>query len=71
MTIEHVNAVLAAWNSAREGEAVGVVKRNDDTGFIAHRVEDGGVIMWKVSSPSGQTYSDMQANLPWTQIYPI
>lgn len=66
-----INSVLEALNKVREGAAIGTVMRDDTTGFVAHRVDEDGIVLWKVTGPDGTQYNDMQSTLPWTQIYPL
>lgn len=62
---EKVAAVLAAWQSIREGDPIGTVRRCPDTGGIAHRVSVEGVHMWRVSMPDGSQHNDLQPTLRW------
>lgn len=66
-----ISTVLDALNKVREGAEVGTVLRDDSTGFIAHRVDEDGIVLWRVTGPEGTQYNDMQPTLTWTQIYPI
>lgn len=65
-----INSVLDALNKVREGAEVGTVLRDDTTGFIAHRVDEDGIVLWRVTGPEGTQYNDMQPTLNWNQIYP-
>ena len=65
-----INSVLEALNKVREGDEIGTVLRNNETGAIAHRVDSEGIALWRVSEPNGTQYNDMQPSLPWTKIYP-
>ncbi|AHY26848.1 minor tail protein [Mycobacterium phage ZoeJ] len=69
MSAEQVANVLAAWNNVRGGDPVGMVRRDEDTGKVAHRVEAHGVQQWRVSSPDGELYNDLQPTLPWPVLF--
>lgn len=71
LTPEQVHAVLAAWNHVREGDPVGVVRRDEATGAIAHRVDDHGVHIWRISAPDGDQYNDLEPTLAWPVIYGV
>lgn len=71
ITDEQVNNVLNALNHVRGGDPVGTIKLDPVTGSVAHRVEISGVIQWKVVSPDGSSYNDLQPTLPgWTDLIP-
>lgn len=65
VTEEHVNMVLTTLERVKEGAPVGTVLSDPATGSIAVRVSEAGVHMWRVTSPDGGTWSDMQPTLPW------
>ncbi|ALF00458.1 minor tail protein [Mycobacterium phage BoostSeason] len=69
MSAEQVANVLAAWNNVRGGDPVGMVRRDEDTGKIAHRVNAHGVQQWRVSAPDGEQYNDLQPTLPWPVLF--
>ncbi|ASR84778.1 minor tail protein [Mycobacterium phage Hurricane] len=69
VTDEQVANVLAAWNNVKAGDPVGMVRRDPDSGRVAHRVEVVGVQQWRVSAPGGDQYSDMQPTLPWPVLF--
>lgn len=71
MTAEQVQAVLTAWNAVRQGDPLGTVRRDDDTGKLAHRVAVDGVHLWRVTGPDGEQYNDMAPTLPWPAIYEV
>ena len=66
---DQVSAVLASWNNIRQGDIVGMVRRDDATGQVAHRVDFEGVQQWHVSAPDGSVYNDTQGTLRWPVIY--
>ncbi|AJD82247.1 hypothetical protein PBI_KESHU_27 [Mycobacterium phage Keshu] len=66
---EQVANVLAAWNNVKSGDPVGLVRRDPESGKVAHRVEAFGVQQWRVSAPGGEQYSDMQPTLPWPVLF--
>jgi hypothetical protein len=66
LTANQVAAVLAAYGSILSGDPVGTVRRDPQTGAIAHRVSVDGLHMWRVSVPStGEQYNDVQPTLSW------
>lgn len=68
VTTDQVAEVLAALNAVQDGDAVGVVRRDPDTGKVAHRVLSNGVAQWRVSGPDGEQYNDLQA-VAWPVIF--
>lgn len=71
VTEAQIDAVLAAQQAVAEGEPVGTVMREEDSGKIAHRVNDNGVVQWRVTGPDGECYNDLQPTLPWQVIYAV
>ena len=69
LTEAQVSSVLEAWNAVKEGDPVGTVRRDEDTGAIAHRVDADGVHLWRVSTPDGAQHNDMQATLSWPVLH--
>lgn len=65
VTKSQVAAVIAAWWALREGDSVGTIRRDPETGAIAVRVSDNGLPLWRVSVPNGEQYNDAQPTLPW------
>lgn len=70
ITDEQVQRVLAALNAVKGGDHVGTIRRNEKTGEVAHRVEELGTHLWRITHPDGSTYNDLQPTLPWTVIWP-
>ncbi|ASR85528.1 minor tail protein [Mycobacterium phage Krueger] len=68
-TDEQVAAILAAWNNVKGGDPVGMVRRDPETGKVAHRVDALGVQQWRVSGPDGEQYNDLQGTLPWPVLH--
>jgi hypothetical protein len=69
ITRNQVSAVLAAYINVMEGDPVGMVRRDSETGALAVRVNADGVHMWRVSNPTtGEQYNDMQPTLDWPEI---
>lgn len=66
---DQIGQVLTALNNLKAGAAVGTLLRADN-GYVAHRVQDAGRVVWRISGPDGVFYTDPQQTLPWTQIYP-
>ena len=69
-TEEQIDKVLAALQTHQEGDPVGTVRRDDETGKVAHRISDTGVVMWRVSGPDGEQYNDTQSTLTWPVLWP-
>jgi hypothetical protein len=63
-----VRRVLTAWQEIRNGDPVGTTRRNPDTGAIAHRVNDNGLHLWRISAPDGTQYNDTQPTLDWPKL---
>lgn len=69
VTTEQVAMVLTAWNVILEGEPVGTIKQDPATGNLAIRVSEDGIHKWKVTSPAGGQWSDLQSTLPgWVKL---
>lgn len=64
----HVVAVLAAYRAILSGDPLGVIRRNPETGEIAHRVNQDGLHMWRISHQDGTQYNDLQPTLDWPRI---
>jgi hypothetical protein len=69
ITTEQVGAVLTKWNEVLNGDALGTIRMDPDTGNVAYRVAQDGIHMWKVSAPDGGQWNDMQPTLPWTIVH--
>ena len=57
--------VIAAYHNVVSGDAIGVMRRDPETGAIALKVNVDGLMMWRVSVPDGSQYNDLQPTLPW------
>jgi len=68
LTADQVKRVLTSYIAIYEGDEVGTVRHNPDTGEIAHRVSQDGVHMWRVTHPDGSQYNDMQGTLDWPTV---
>ena len=64
ITQEQISLVLGAWNDVQQGAALGTLMRDPVTGAIAHRVSNDGRHLWRVSSPSGDRWDDLNPTLP-------
>lgn len=69
LTVDDITAVIAAWNDVRGGDPVGMIRRNAETGEVAHRVDADGVHQWRISHPDGDQFNDVQPTLSWPVIY--
>jgi hypothetical protein len=65
VTAEQVGAIMAAYWAIFDGDPVGTIRRDPDTGAVAVRVEDNGMNLWRVNGPDGEQYNDLQPTLPW------
>lgn len=67
---EQVHQVLHALNTIQSGDPVGTIRRNANTGHVAHRVFISGAAQWRVSGADGDWYTDMQpVLLDWDVLY--
>lgn len=71
VTEAQIDAVLAAQQALAEGDPVGTVRKDDETGKVAHRVNVNGIVQWRVTCPQGDAYSDLQPTLPWPVIHAV
>jgi hypothetical protein len=69
ITRNQVAAVLAAYRDILGGDPVGTLRRDPETGALAHRVAVDGLHMWRVSVPAtGEQYNDLQPTLDWPEV---
>lgn len=66
-----IDAVLAAQEAVAEGDPVGTIRKDDESGKVAHRVSVLGVVQWRVTCPHGDAYNDLQPTLPWKLIHAV
>lgn len=71
VTEAQIDAVLAAQVTLTEGDPVGTIRRDKESGKVAHRVKDGLVVQWRVSGPDGEVYNDLQPTLPWEILHAV
>lgn len=71
VTDAQVNRVLTAFNAIYEGPPVGTIIQNAETGEVAHRVSESGVIIWRVTKTNGEAWGSHTPTLPgtWTNLY--
>ena len=60
---DDVRRVLAAVESVLEGDPVGTVVQDPETGAVAVRVVENGVPAWKVTTTCGDQWRDVQPRL--------
>jgi hypothetical protein len=61
--------ILAAYVNVMEGDPVGTILRNPETGAVAVRAVVDGLHIWRVSAPDGDQYNDLQPRLEgWEKI---
>lgn len=67
---EQISSVLTGMNTVREGDPLGRVCRNAQTGEVAHRIDDGGLHRWRISPPDAPVYTIDEPTLPgWDILY--
>lgn len=66
-----VTQVLTALNFVYEGPPVGTIMQNTETGEVAHRVTENGVIIWRVTGTNGEAWGAHPPVLPgnWTTLF--
>lgn len=69
ITWQQVAAILAAYNNVIDGDPVGTILKNPDSGAVAVRANVDGLHMWRISAPDGSQYNDLQPRLEgWEKI---
>jgi hypothetical protein len=68
ITVNQVAAVLAAYKAIHEGDPLGTIRKDPDTGAIAIRVTDNGLHLWRITPPDEPVYNDLQPTLPWPEL---
>lgn len=68
LTANHASAVLAAYKAILEGDPVGTIRQDPDTGAIAIRVVDNGLHLWRITPHDAPVYNDLQPTLPWPEV---
>jgi hypothetical protein len=68
ITTAQVSAVIAAYHNVTGGDPVGTMRHNPESGAIAIRVNQEGLILWRVSDPNGDFYNDLQPTLDWPEV---
>lgn len=68
LTANQTAAIIAAYHNVVSGDPVGTMRRDPETGAIALKVVDNGVMLWRVSVPDGTQYNDLQPTLHWPKI---
>lgn len=64
-----VAAILAAYVNVMEGDPVGTILRDPESGSVAVRALDNGLHIWRVSNPNGDVYNDLTPTLlGWEKI---
>lgn len=65
LTDDQVQQVIQAWNAVRQGDPIGTVRFEAETGRVAHRVSVDGVHLWRITGPDGEQYNDMVPTMAW------
>ena len=69
LTANDVAVILQSYRQLHEGDEVGSLLRNPDTGALAHRVSENGLHLWRCSAPDGSQWNDTQPTLDgWEKI---
>lgn len=68
ITPNQVAAVIAAYHAMQEGDPLGAIRRDPQTGAVALRVEENGFHLWRINAPNGEHWNDTQPTLPWPKI---
>jgi hypothetical protein len=68
ITTNQVAAVFTAYKNITGGDPLGTIRKNPETGEIAHRVNSEGLHLWRVSHPDGTQYNDLQPTLDWPEV---
>lgn len=67
---EVVNRSIVAYQTIHEGEPLGTVRRNKETGDVAQRVDIDGIHKWQVMYARGGNGYDMRRSLPdWELVF--
>ena len=67
VTDEQVAMVFDAWNTIVNGDPLGTILSDPDTGSIAMRVAAFGIHQWQITDTQGGTTVDRSPTLPgWT-----
>lgn len=66
LTGKQAAAIIAAYHNVMDGDPVGTMRRDPETGAVALKVAaSDGLLMWRVNVPDGSQYSDLAPTLPW------
>lgn len=68
LTPAQIQKVLTAWNATQAGDPPGTIRRDEATGMVAHRVEEEGILIWRVTHPNGAQHNDLSPTLDWPEI---
>jgi hypothetical protein len=69
VTPNMVARIIAAYHALHEGDPLGTIRRDPETGAVAIRIEESGYHMWRISDPDGQQYGNTEPTLPWPLLY--
>lgn len=67
ITADQIRTTIAAINLATTGDPIGTVRLGAN-GELAQRINLNGVPMWRITTPDGQFWNDMQPTLDWPQL---
>lgn len=68
LTKNQAAAVIAAYHNVLDGDPVGTMRKDPETGAVALKVIDNGLMIWRISCKDGTFYNDTQPTLPWPEI---
>ena len=70
VSAEQAAAVLAAVAEVQAGEPLDTVRKDPDSGELAHRISLNGVHLWRISKSNGEQWFDKTPTLPaWTLLF--
>jgi hypothetical protein len=65
---DQVRQVFAAFRMVQEGDPVGTIAKDPETGAVAVRVSQNGLPVWKINTVSGDEWQDAQPRLDGWEI---
>lgn len=68
LSVEDVRRVFEAHRLVSEGECVGTIAKDPETGAVAVRVSQNGLPVWKINTVNGDEWCDTQPRLDGWEI---
>jgi hypothetical protein len=69
LSANQVAAVLAAFNHVLGGDPVGTMRRDQESGAVALRMNADGLHLWRINHPNGDYYNDLAPTLAWPVLH--